>query len=60
MYAYKNPPNPYFEAYLEAWKNYTEAYHSGIDTETGADLYDAYVKARNDFNNSPQTIFNES
>jgi len=54
----KNPPNPYFDAYFKAWRDYTEAYHSGVDPEIGADLYDAYIKAKADLDKNPQSIFN--
>jgi hypothetical protein len=52
----KNPSNPYFKAHLEAWSRYSDAYHSDVGNLDA--LYKAYVKAKIDLDNNPQTIFN--
>ena len=52
----KNPSNPYFKAYFDAWSRYSDAYHSDVGNLDA--LYKAYVKAKIDLDNNPQTIFN--
>ena len=52
-----NPSNPYHEAKLEAWKNYTEAYHNSEPRHVLMHLYDAYKTASEHYENNPQTIF---
>ena len=54
----KNPSNPYFEAYFEAWSRYSDAYHSDSPMQEQQDLYKEYAKAKIDLDNNPQTIFN--
>lgn len=58
MSDYTNPPNPFREEYFRAWNEYTEAYHSGLDLDTRARLYEAYEIAKENLDNNPQTIFN--
>ncbi len=54
-----NPPNPYHEAYLEAWKNYTDVYHFGAPIRIQERFYKAYEIAKVNYENNPQTIFND-
>ena len=58
MSDHQNPSNPYHEAKFEAWKNYTEAYHSDAPTYILEGLYKAYEIASEHYENNPQTIFN--
>jgi len=54
-----NPPNPHLEAKLEAWRRYTDAYHSDAPIEEQNELHKAYESACENYKNNPQTIFNE-
>jgi len=53
-----NPSNPYFDAKFEAWRKYTEAYHSYAGIPEQQALYKAYKKAERELDANPQTIFN--
>ena len=58
MNDYKNPSNPHHEAKFEAWKNYTDAYHSDAPMYIQEQLHEAFERASEGYANNPQTIFN--
>ena len=54
----ENPPNVYLQAKLDAWREYTTAYHNDAPRHILMHLYDAYETASEGYENNPQTIFN--
>ena len=52
-----NPPNPHLDAYLDAWRAYTAAYHNDAPKEIQSALSKAYEAARMEYEANPQSIF---
>jgi len=54
---WRNPPNPYFDAYLDTWRAYTYAYHNNAPKHIIDDLLSIHKKAKEDYANYPQKFF---
>lgn len=52
-----NPPNVYLQAKLDAWHEYTTAYHNDAPRHVLMHLYDAYEQALCEYAENPQQVF---